>query len=110
MFTNSNLSNDLKQLVLAEAKKDGGTNALLIPKGMLIGPHFGPDSFNLHKESIKAKGFRVAIAKSPGTSFDLDTPEDLLSYHSLNSDLHLNLTTLKIKISRSTGTGAILNE
>ena len=97
------LSNGLNRLVIAGAKRDGGTNALLIPKERLIGPHFGPESFNLHKQSIKTKGFQVTIAKSPGISFDLDTPEDLLYYHSLNSDLYLDLAALKIKIFRSTG-------
>ncbi len=97
------LSNGLNRLVIAGAERDGGTNALLIPKGLLIGPHFGPESFNRHKQSIKTKGFQVAIAKSPGISFDLDTPEDLLHYHNLNSDLYLDLNAIKIKMSGPPG-------
>ena len=39
------LSYGLRRVVLARAVADGGTNAILAPRGMLVGPCFGPGSF-----------------------------------------------------------------
>ena len=72
-------SGNLKNLVLAPARNDGGTNGILIPPQM-TGPFtfkMGVSSFRLHLEQAGFLGIPVAIYYSLGLAFDLDTPADL---------------------------------
>ena len=72
-------SGRLKNLVLAPAGNDGGTNGILLPPQMAATFDFkmGKDSFKLHLEQAGVLGIPVAIYYSDGLAFDLDTPADL---------------------------------
>ena len=72
-------SGRLKNLVLAPAGNDGGTNGILLPPQLADTFSFkmGPDSFKLHLEQAGFLGIPVAIYYSVGLAFDLDTPADL---------------------------------
>lgn len=74
------LSCGLRRAVLARAVADGGTNAILSPRGMLIGPSFGPGSFTRHLEAARSANIPIEVALAPGLGFDLDTPHDLSVY------------------------------
>ena len=93
------LSGEMTRIVLAPAGRDGGTNALLVPRGMLVSPHFGPDSFRKHRDATQARGFPLEIASSPGLQFDLDTPRDLEYYRRMTPDLDKSLEAMKDRIS-----------
>ncbi len=72
-------SGNLKNLTLAPAGNDGGTNGILLPPQLADTFSFkmGPDSFKLHLEQAGFLGIPVAIYYSIGLAFDLDTPADL---------------------------------
>ena len=63
--------------VVIAPSQDGGTNALLLPLPPPITLHFGPDSFQCHRQAALAAGLNVAICATPTLAFDLDRPEDL---------------------------------
>jgi 2-phospho-L-lactate guanylyltransferase len=73
---------DIRQLIdaasedvvaIAPDRHDTGTNALAIPGGVDLPLAFGPGSFQAHL--VTAPGAR--IIRTPGLSYDLDTPDDL---------------------------------
>jgi 2-phospho-L-lactate guanylyltransferase len=55
----------------------GGTNALLLHPPGVIGPAFGPGSFEAHLRAAEAAGASVQVVSDPVLGFDLDTPDDL---------------------------------
>jgi len=65
-------------VVLAPDQHGTGTNALLLREGVLndFVFQFGPDSFGRHVAEAARLGIDPAISRSPGTLFDLDTPDD----------------------------------
>lgn len=73
-------SSHCTRLVIAPAEPDGGTNALLVPHGMLVGPHFGPHSFAHHLAAFHAANLPFVELVRPGLALDLDTPADLDRY------------------------------
>ena len=72
---------------LAPARRDGGTNAVLVPDGLLFRPKLGKQSFLKHLSQAAELGISVAICYSPGLGFDLDTPEDLEAYEHMEPGL-----------------------
>ena len=64
-------------LTFAPAQRDGGTNAMLIPRGSRFRPLLGKRSFSRHKASAEALGIPYAVCDSGGFAIDLDTPADL---------------------------------
>ena len=54
-----------------------GTNMLMLRPSGCIPPRFGPNSLRRHLEAARAAGVAVRLYDSPGTSWDVDTPEDL---------------------------------
>lgn len=72
---------------LAPARRDGGTNAILVPAGIPFFPELGPHSFTKHLSQAAKLGVSVAICSSPGLGFDLDTPEDLETYEHMEPGL-----------------------
>ena len=71
-------------LTLVQAKKDGGTNALITDLPRKINFQFGPDSFRKHLEAAKLEKLKTNIQSSEGLSFDLDDHEDwefLIKYY-----------------------------
>ena len=65
------------RLTFAPAQRDGGTNAMLIPRGSGFKPLLGKRSFSRHKASAEALGIPYAVCDSGGFAIDLDTPADL---------------------------------
>ena len=74
-------------ITLAPARRDGGTNGLLVPLGIPFRPHLGDRSFTRHLALAADLGVSVAICYSPGLGFDLDIPEDLATYQHMEPGL-----------------------
>jgi len=56
-----------------------GTNALLLAPADAIGPAFGEDSAERHRDRAGRAGFDVATEKLESLALDLDTPDDLVA-------------------------------
>ena len=69
-----------QNITLAPARRDGGTNAMLLPPGVAFRPQLGPSSFTKHLSQAAALEISVAICSSPGLGLDLDTTEDLKTF------------------------------
>ncbi len=74
-------------VTLAPARRDGGTNAMLVPHGVPFKPELGRNSFNKHLRQAAKLETSVAIAYSPGLGFDLDVADDLESYQHIEPGL-----------------------
>ena len=71
-------------LTLVQAKKDGGTNALIADLPRKINFQFGADSFRKHLEAAKLEKLKTNIQSAEGLSFDLDDHDDwefLIKYY-----------------------------
>ena len=71
-------------LTLVQAKKDGGTNALIADLPRKINFQFGTDSFRKHLEAAKLEKLKTNIQSAEGLSFDLDDQDDwefLIKYY-----------------------------
>lgn len=64
-------------VVLAPARRDGGTNLLGLSPPDAIAPAFGAESFARHLAAASAKGIRPVILPSAGAGHDIDVPSDL---------------------------------
>lgn len=76
---------DSGALGVAPAKDGTGTNALLIPAGVLFRPAYGDGSLAAHRRLGRALGLRIVEVARPGLAFDVDTPEDLAALGSARS-------------------------
>jgi 2-phospho-L-lactate guanylyltransferase len=65
------------RVVLAPDRREQGTNALLVRPPAALPFAFGPGSLARHLALARAHGVEPALFRSPGTSFDVDLPEDL---------------------------------
>ena len=74
-------------VTLAPARRDGGTNAILIPHGVMFKPQLGRRSFSKHLSQAAKLETSVAIAYSPGLGLDLDIVDDLESYQHMEPGL-----------------------
>ena len=74
-------------VTLAPARRDGGTNAMLIPHGVMFKPELGRRSFSKHLSQAAKLETSVAIAYSPGLGLDLDVADDLDSYQHMEPGL-----------------------
>lgn len=66
-----------RNIVLAPARRDSGTNGILIPPGLAFKPELGNRSFPKHLSQAGKLGISVAMCYSEGLGFDLDILEDL---------------------------------
>ena len=66
-----------RNIVLAPARRDSGTNGILIPPGLAFKPELGNRSFAKHLGQAGKLGISVAMCYSEGLGFDLDILEDL---------------------------------
>ena len=66
-----------RNIVLAPARRDSGTNSILIPPKLAFKPELGNRSFTKHLSQAGKLGISVAICYSEGLGFDLDITEDL---------------------------------
>ncbi|MBI4199937.1 MAG: 2-phospho-L-lactate guanylyltransferase [Chloroflexi bacterium] len=103
------LSDGFRKAVLARAQADGGTNALLVPRGLMVGPSFGPDSFHRHMDEAQTANVPVEVSRSPGLAFDLDTPDDLAAYRAARPALESELASWREKL-RSQAPDAIVGQ
>jgi 2-phospho-L-lactate guanylyltransferase len=74
-------------ITLAPARRDGGTNAILVPPGLPFRPALGPRSFSKHLSTAAAMEVSVAICYSPGLGFDLDITDDLETFQHMEPGL-----------------------
>ncbi len=92
------LSDGFRKAVLARAATDGGTNALLSPLGLVVGPSFGPGSFQRHMDEAQKANVPLEVSHAPGLAFDLDTPEDLAAYRAAQPELESALASWREKL------------
>jgi 2-phospho-L-lactate guanylyltransferase len=64
------------EAILAPAKADGGTGAIVLAASSPMSFAWGPESFGRHIEASRAAGLRPRILASASMAFDLDRPED----------------------------------
>jgi 2-phospho-L-lactate guanylyltransferase len=74
-------------IALAPARRDGGTNGILVPHGIPFRPELGQRSFARHLAQAASNEVSVAICYSPGLGYDLDTVDDLESYEHMEPGL-----------------------
>jgi 2-phospho-L-lactate guanylyltransferase (CobY/MobA/RfbA family) len=74
-------------ITLAPARRDGGTNGILVPQGVFFAPELGQRSFAKHLAQAARMEVSVAICYSPGLGFDLDTVDDLETYEKMEPGL-----------------------
>lgn len=72
-----NAGNEPNTIVLAPDRHREGTNALLAHPPFLARFHFGTHSFVRHVEAASQAGAACITYTSPGTTLDIDTPDDL---------------------------------
>ena len=80
-------SRRLGNVTLAPARRDGGTNAILVPRGVPFRPELGRNSFKRHLSKAAKLETSVAISYSPGLGFDLDIIDDLRTYQHMEPGL-----------------------
>ncbi|MCE2463202.1 MAG: 2-phospho-L-lactate guanylyltransferase [Dehalococcoidia bacterium] len=87
-------SSHMKNITLAPASQDGGTNGILVPSGLPQPFHLmlGHNSFRSHLSQAASLGLPVAIYYSRGVALDLDTNEDLKAYERIEPGLLERLT------------------
>jgi 2-phospho-L-lactate guanylyltransferase len=83
------LGREENSVVLASDRHGSGTNSLLSHPVTLARFAFGPGSFDVHRAAAIHAGANLEIYRSPGTSLDIDTLDDLeyLDAHRLSSAL-----------------------
>ena len=81
-----------RNIVLAPARRDSGTNGILIPPGLAFKPELGNRSFAKHLGQAGKLGISVAICYSEGLGFDLDILEDLEFFEQKEPGLQQRLT------------------
>jgi 2-phospho-L-lactate guanylyltransferase len=64
-------------VVLAPDRHGSGTNSMLSHPVSLARFAFGPGSFDIHRAAAMHAGANLEIYRSPGTSLDVDTLDDL---------------------------------
>ncbi|MQG32747.1 MAG: 2-phospho-L-lactate guanylyltransferase [SAR202 cluster bacterium] len=74
-------------VTLAPARRDGGTNAMLVPLGVPLQPELGSGSFMKHLTQAARLEVSVAINYSPGLGFDLDVVDDLETFQHMEPGL-----------------------
>jgi FO synthase len=72
--------------LLQRAKRDGGTNLFGCNPAAALRPQFGPASFERHRDQAKANGLQLKSAGEPTLAIDLDEPQDLQAFITLNSE------------------------
>ncbi len=73
--------------VICPDRQQDGTNALFMTPGSMISYSFGPGSFRRHCEAIQKAGAHLEIVQNPHIGLDLDTPEDLRIFSSLEKSI-----------------------
>ena len=74
-------------VTLAPARRDGGTNSILVPMGVPLEPELGSASFMKHLTQAAQLETSVAINSSQGLGFDLDVVDDLETFQHMEPGL-----------------------
>ena len=74
-------------VTLAPARRDGGTNSILVPFGVPLEPELGQASFMKHLTQAARLETSVAINSSQGLGFDLDVVDDLETFQHMEPGL-----------------------
>ena len=74
-------------VTLAPARRDGGTNAILVPVGVPMQPELGHGSFMKHLIQAAKLETSVAINSSQGLGFDLDVVDDLETFQHMEEGI-----------------------
>ena len=76
-------------VTLSPARRDGGTNAILVPYDLIpyFRPELGNNSFRKHVATAARMGVSVAFYYSSGMGFDLDDGSDLDEYEHMEPGL-----------------------
>ena len=74
-------------VTLAPARRDGGTNSILVPNGVPLQPELGQGSFMKHLTQAARLETSVAINSSRGLGFDLDVVDDLETFQHMEPGL-----------------------
>jgi 2-phospho-L-lactate guanylyltransferase len=74
-----------RRIVLSPSLK-GGTNVMVRVPPDIIAPNYGRWSFSTHLRAAQKIGLAAYSVSNPRLSFDVDTPEDLISIR--RNDLH----------------------
>lgn len=73
------LSEPAPRMVIAPARRDGGTNALLLSPLNAVAFQFGDNSFSKHYAEANMNSIPIVLYDSDTVALDLDLPEDLHS-------------------------------
>lgn len=65
------------RVTIAPSHDGQGTNALVLTDHDIMGPSFGPESFQRHLDMATALHLHPRVVRLPGLGFDVDTPGDL---------------------------------
>ena len=74
-------------VVIAPDRHEDGTNVLLVSPPDAIPFSYGASSFNVHRAQALERGISVHEYRSPTTAFDIDVPDDLELYRTLDSQV-----------------------
>jgi 2-phospho-L-lactate guanylyltransferase len=80
------VSGRLRSVVLVPAARDGGTNALLMPRALAFPFALGEQSFKRHLAEATRLGYQAAPYFSQALGLDVDTIDDLRQWRSLRPD------------------------
>ncbi|MSP79373.1 MAG: 2-phospho-L-lactate guanylyltransferase [Dehalococcoidia bacterium] len=94
-------SGKLRSLVFSPATRDGGTNAILMPRKLAFPTLLGVGSFQRHINEASRLGHPVAYHFSQTMGFDVDTLEDLQKWKMLKADVFVSADSWDIAKSRS---------
>ncbi len=83
-------------VVLSPALSDGGTNALAMRSPDLLKPHFGEDSFAMHRAIAGQKRLSCGVFRSVRIGRDIDMAEDIRPLDFIPSSFS-NLTSSLLK-------------
>jgi 2-phospho-L-lactate guanylyltransferase len=67
-------------MAIAPATRDGGTNALAIPRPEQLTPCFGPQSFARHIGAANQMGIKPKVVLNERLGLDIDQPCDLFKF------------------------------
>lgn len=71
-------------VVIATDENRDGTNAMLVRPPGMIRYSYGPNSFQRHIDDAREQGATIKVYESPRLALDIDLPEDLAKYRSMN--------------------------
>jgi 2-phospho-L-lactate guanylyltransferase len=73
-------------VTIAPDESGAGTNALVVPAAPPFEFGFGEASFERHTRAAAERGLTVAVHRSPGFAFDVDTPEDYARWRAIRGE------------------------